>query len=117
MGLFLGVEERFFRCGFGVALGVLDEARGLFLGAADGLGGDALAAGDPEGEHRAAVASATTAQIRYSTIGITRDVLSRDPSAQGRRRARGSAPRIQEVEEGSGRKRPALPCGEVDEPA
>ena len=42
---------------------------GLFFGAADRFGGDALAVGDPDGEHGAGRGqSATTAQIRYSTI-------------------------------------------------
>ena len=49
--LFLGFEQRFFLAGFGVALGVLDDAERLLLGAADGFGGDTLAVGDPDGEH------------------------------------------------------------------
>ncbi len=49
--LFLGVEQRFLLAGFGVALGVLDDAERLLLGAADGFGGNALAVGDPDGEH------------------------------------------------------------------
>ena len=51
--LLLGLEQRFLLAGFGVALGVLDDAERLFFGAADGLGGDALAVGDPHGEHGA----------------------------------------------------------------
>ena len=52
--LFLGVEQRFLLARLGVALGVFDDAERLLLGAADGFGGDALAVGDPDGEHRAA---------------------------------------------------------------
>ena len=39
--------------GFGVALGVPGQALRLFLGAADGVGGDAFAVGDPDREHDA----------------------------------------------------------------
>ena len=52
MRLFLRFEQRFLPAGFAVALGVLDDAHGLRLGAANGLGGDALAVGDPDGKHR-----------------------------------------------------------------
>ncbi len=48
--LFLGLEQRFFLAGLGVALGVFQDAQRLFFGAADGLGGDALAVRDPVGE-------------------------------------------------------------------
>ena len=48
--LFLGLEQRFLLAGLGVALGVLHDAQRLLFGAADGLGGDALAVGDPVGE-------------------------------------------------------------------
>ena len=50
--LLLGVEQRFLLARLGVALGVLDDAERLFLGAADGFGGDALAVGHPDREHR-----------------------------------------------------------------
>ena len=87
--LLLGVEQRFLLAGFGVALGVLDDAERLFFGAADGFGGDALAVGDPDGEHRAGRDERDDeVDDDSSTIGNTRDVLSRDP-----RRAAGSAPR------------------------
>ena len=49
---FLGLEQRLLLAGFGVALGVLHDAQRLLFRAADGLGGDALAIGDPVGEHR-----------------------------------------------------------------
>ena len=49
--LFLRVEERLFLPRLGVALGVLREAPRLLLGAADRLGGDALAGGDPPRQH------------------------------------------------------------------
>ena len=50
--LLLGVEEGFLAAGVGVAFGVLDDAERLLLGAADRFGGDALAVGDPDSEHR-----------------------------------------------------------------
>ena len=75
MRLLLGLEQRFFLAGFGVALGVLDDAQRLFFGAADGLGGDALAVGDPDGEHRArptsAVTTAGTMTFAKSTTRVT----------------------------------------------
>ena len=46
--LFLRLEQRFFLAGFGVACGVLGQAQRLFLGASDGVGGDAFAVGDPD---------------------------------------------------------------------
>ncbi len=49
--LLLGFEQGFLLAGFGVALGVLDDAERLLFGAADGFGGDALAVRDPDGEH------------------------------------------------------------------
>ena len=50
--LLLGFEQRFFLGRFGVAFGVPGETLRLLFGAADGVGGDALAVGDPDGEHR-----------------------------------------------------------------
>ena len=49
MRFLLGVEEGLFLARLGVALGVLDDAEGLFFGAADGLSRDAPAVGDPHG--------------------------------------------------------------------
>ena len=53
VGLLLGVEEGFLLEGVGVALSVPDEAGGLVLGTADGVGGDAFAVCHPPGKHRA----------------------------------------------------------------
>ena len=53
MGFFLGVEEGFLAAVVGVALGVLDDAEGLFFRATDGFRGDALPVRHPDKEHRA----------------------------------------------------------------
>ena len=74
--LFLGFEKGFLLAGFGVALGVLDDAEGLFLGAADGFGGDALAVRDPDREQAAAATRVIRTLTRYPRYGNTRDVLS-----------------------------------------
>ena len=50
VGLFLGREQRFFLSGLGVAFGVLDEAGGALFSATNRVGGDSLAAGEPDGE-------------------------------------------------------------------
>ena len=50
--LFLGLEQGLLLAALGVALGVFHDAQRLFFGAADGLGGDALAIRDPVGEDR-----------------------------------------------------------------
>ena len=73
--LFLGLEQGFLLAGLGVALGVAEDAGGLLFGAADGLGGDALAVGDPDGEHGGRRDERDDAD-QVPTIGITRDVLS-----------------------------------------
>ncbi len=52
MRFLLRIEERLLLAGFGVAFGILDDAEGLRLGAADGLGGDALAIRYPDGKDR-----------------------------------------------------------------
>ena len=98
----------------------MSDAERLFLGAADGFGGDALAVGDPDGEHGRGGhdGDEDVDQITDDT-GNTRDVLS-DPrrATSGRTSANaGLDPRTQESEEGAETKGPALPCGEVDEPA
>ena len=62
--LFLGVEQRFLLARLGVALGVPDDAQRLFFGAADGFGGDALAVGDPDGEHRGGRRRRSRRQVR-----------------------------------------------------
>ena len=49
--LFLGVEQRLLLAVLRVAFRVLHDPQRLFLRPADGLGGDALAIGDPDGEH------------------------------------------------------------------
>ena len=49
--LFLGVEQRLLLAGLGVAFGVLHDPQRPLLRPADGLGGDALAIGDPDGKH------------------------------------------------------------------
>jgi len=51
VGFLFGFEEGFLLAGFGVAVGVLDDAKRLFLGATDRFGGDPLAIGHPDGEH------------------------------------------------------------------
>ena len=48
----LGLEHRFLAPRVGFALRVAQDARRLFLGAADGLGGEALAVGEPIAEDR-----------------------------------------------------------------
>ena len=50
--LFLGLEQGLLLAALRVALGVFHDAQRLLFGAADGLGGDALAVRDPVGEHR-----------------------------------------------------------------
>jgi len=51
VGLLLGLDERLLLPVLGVALRVLHNAERLFLGAADGFGGNPLAVGDPDGKH------------------------------------------------------------------
>ena len=111
--LLLGVEQRFLLARFGVALGVLDDAERLLLGAADGFGGDALAVGDPDGEHRAGGHQRDDDVDADTEIGNTRDVLSRDPRrvAMGRRRAREVRPAKLEGAGGSERKAPLCRVG------
>ena len=48
----LGLEQRFLASRVVLALGVAQDARRLFFGAADGLGGEALAVGEPIAEDR-----------------------------------------------------------------
>ncbi len=49
--LLLGFEERFFLVRLGVALGILDQARGLLFSAADGFRGETFAVRQPDGVH------------------------------------------------------------------
>ena len=119
MRLFLGVEQGFFLARLGVALGVLDDAERLLFGAADGFGGDALAVGDPDREHRAGGHERDDDVDEHTDISATRVTsfpVTHVGLELGRRRARGISPADHEQEEGA-MKGPALPCGEVDEPA
>ncbi len=50
---FLRVEQRLFPARLGVALRVFGQSQGVFLGAADRVSGDPLAAGDPDREYTA----------------------------------------------------------------
>ena len=77
--LFLGVEQRFLLARLGVALGVLDDAERLLLGAADGFGGDALPVGHPDREHRGGRHERDQRVDQVAESDSTRDVLSRDP--------------------------------------
>ena len=117
--LLLGLEQRFFLAGFGVALGVLDDAqrpvlrRGRSVSAAI-----RLRLATQTANIAAATTTVTTAgTMTFAKSGNTRDVLSRR-----RDQTPAAEPRAGELATkrlgGSARaKGPALPCGEVDEPA
>ena len=51
VGLLFRVEDELLFSGFPVPLGVPDDAKRLFLGAADRFSGNPFSIGDPNGEH------------------------------------------------------------------
>ena len=104
--LLLGLEQRFLLAGFGVALGVLDDAERPALRRGRRFRRRCACGWPPTRRSTAAAATRRRRTMSRSSIGNTRDVLSTDRAWISRR-------------DGTGRtkKGPALPCGEVDEPA
>src|SRR5207237_645767 len=109
---FLRLEQRLFLARLGVALRVPADAQRLLLGAADGFGRDAFAVGDPDGKDEDGAdnrdgGNDEAGQCRQLAFSGVRPFEIRPASDPARRRAT-------EADEKEG---PALPCGEVDEPA
>ena len=105
--LLLGGQHDFLALRLRVPFGILEESPRRVLGSPDGVGGDALAAGQPDGE-----------QHRHGDDGA--DVWEKSVEAHARSLSRdrgGYRPWVGPLDDGDaeGRRRnPALPCGEVE---
>ena len=119
--LLLGVEERFLLPGLGVALGVLERCgapvlrrgrrfrRRCACGWRPRRRTPRRAVDDRDERRRSGTRQSATRVTSFPVTHIGRAQIAA---------ARGLRPReLSELKEGSGAKGPALPCGEVDEPA
>ncbi len=124
VGALLRLEQRLLLLGFRVPLGVLRKAGSQFLGPADGLPGESLAVGDPDEEHGRTDAGRDEGVHDVNHVGSCHAASSRRAGIRpGPREHQPAGVDSQGAEGGERRpdrppgKGPALPCGEVDEPA